>query len=133
MKKWEQKKKTTAHRETRQERVSPDNNENTDAVTEEQVNQRIGQLLTQCLLVEWLSTALDLGVQSSSATPAMEEAMSFALWATANHIMSMSDQLRISMHTLQHSLWTTKSNDAREEALTSIEAYIEEVLRQFGE
>ena len=134
MNQWQRKNKTTPPQETQQELPLPNNNEQTDDVTEEQVRRQIGLMLQQTNCMAQFALSLLPDARYSLVTPVTEEALSFALLAMGSHIMSTCDQLKASMTTSNLSQMTTENKEHALRAIEGIEELTENMLEDvFGE
>lgn len=128
MNKWQSKKTTTPQQETQQEPQLPPSKENIGGATEAQVIQQIGQLLRQINYYAQLSQSQVLDAPSNLVIPVTVEAMSFALWAMANHLMNSCDLLRTLASTSNRSFWTILNDEDFDETLNAIEGQLMEFL-----
>jgi hypothetical protein len=126
--KWQSKKTTIPPQETQQELPLQPSNENTAVVTEAQLIQQIGQLLRQTNYFAQLSLSHQPDVQSNLVIPVTAEALSFALWAMGNHLMSLCDQLRTSASTSNRSSWIMLNDELFDETVDAIQDEIEDFI-----
>lgn len=130
MKSWHANPKTIPPQEMQQELPLQHSSENTESVTVAQVIQQIGQLLTQVNYLELLSQPLRLDARFSLDTPVMAEALSFALWVTANHIMTTCDQLKTSINTSKHSPSIMRNNGEVYRAVNLLQDEVRKLLAE---
>lgn len=131
MKSWQENPKITARKGMQQENELPHNSVKTDETGVEKLSMLIGAMLTQTSLVVSLASSLDAGLQSNFHTPVMEEAMSYALWATVNHTMSTCDQVRTLVSTLPISLKSTEVEIAALDCATACTLILQDITETY--
>jgi hypothetical protein len=90
-----------------------------------------GELLTAALFLVSLLDLQTKAAQSNSVSPVMKEVMSYAYLATENRLMSMCEQLKVSMSRFEHFVTTTKKVGRMKQGVTMLEGTIKGMREDF--